>query len=69
MYNGQEKQRGDIDFFSSSMSKMRFIETVLFILSLNEYLAMSRLPWGSDGKESARNAGNLGLIPGLGKIP
>ena len=26
-------------------------------------------PGGSDGKESACNAGDLGLIPGLGKIP
>ena len=24
---------------------------------------------GSDGKESACNAGNLGLIPGLGRFP
>ena len=26
-------------------------------------------PSGSDGKESARNAGNLGSIPGLGTSP
>ena len=26
-------------------------------------------PSGSDGKESARNAGNLGSIPGLGRCP
>ena len=26
-----------------------------------------RLPWGSDGKESACNAGNLGSVPGLGR--
>ena len=26
-------------------------------------------PGGSDSKESARNAGNLGLIPGLGRSP
>ena len=26
-------------------------------------------PGGSDGKESACNFGNLGLIPGLGKSP
>ena len=26
-------------------------------------------PSGSDGKESACNAGDLGLIPGLGKSP
>ena len=27
------------------------------------------MPGGSDGKESACNAGNLGSIPGLGRIP
>ena len=26
-------------------------------------------PGGSDGKESAYNAGDLGLIPGLGRYP
>ena len=26
-------------------------------------------PGGSDGKESASNAGNLGAIPGLGRSP
>ena len=26
-------------------------------------------PGGSDGKESSHNAGDLGLIPGLGKSP
>ena len=26
-------------------------------------------PWGSAGKESACNAGDLGLIPGLGRSP
>ena len=25
--------------------------------------------YGSDGKESACNAGDLGLIPGLGRVP
>ena len=27
------------------------------------------LPSGSDGKEPACNAGDLGLIPGLGRFP
>ena len=27
------------------------------------------LPWGSAGKESACNAGDLGSIPGLGRSP
>ena len=29
----------------------------------------SGFPGGSDGKESAYNAGNLGSIPGLGRSP
>ena len=29
----------------------------------------SRLPYGSDGKESTCNAGDLGLIPGSGRSP
>ena len=28
-----------------------------------------RLPYSSDGKESACNAGDLGLIPGSGRFP
>ena len=30
---------------------------------------MKSFPGGSDGKESACNAGDLGLIPGLGRSP
>ena len=30
---------------------------------------MYPFPGGSDGKESACNAGDLGLIPGLGRAP
>ena len=30
---------------------------------------MRGFPAGSDSKESACNAGDLGLIPGLGKFP
>ena len=33
-----------------------------------EYIYMG-FPGGSDSKESACNAGNLGLIPGLGRSP
>ena len=32
-------------------------------------IAKSVFPGGSDGKESARNAGDLGSIPGLGRSP
>ena len=30
---------------------------------------MGGFPGGSDGKESAWNAGDLGLFPGLGRSP
>ena len=33
------------------------------------YLEGSNTSGGSDSKESARNVGDLGLIPGLGKSP
>ena len=32
-------------------------------------MKLSDVPGGSDGKESACNAGDLGLIPGLGRSP
>ena len=38
----------------------------LDILALNEYVGF---PGGSDGKESACNAGDLGSLPGLGRSP
>ena len=34
-----------------------------------KYLCELGFPGGSDGKESACNAGDLGLIPGLGRSP
>ena len=34
-----------------------------------EYPESVGFPGGSDGKESARNVGDLGLIPGLGRSP
>ena len=33
----------------------------------HRFLLSSGLPGGSDGKESASNAGDLGLTPGLGR--
>ena len=33
------------------------------------YTYIMGFPRGSDGKESAYNAGDLGLIPGLGRSP
>ena len=44
---------------------------VIFYISVSLYLGMTLwlLPGGSDSKESACNAGDLGLIPGWGKSP
>ena len=33
------------------------------------FVSLKGFPGGSDGKESACNAGDLGLIPGLGRSP
>ena len=44
---------------------MQQIET--FSIHLARNLLVKGFPGGSDGKESACNAGDLGLIPGLGR--
>ena len=50
-----------------------FLSKVNNVLSWVGYLLgvckREDFPGGSDGKESACNAGNLGLIPGLGRSP
>ena len=43
------------------------ISVVSYILGF--YTCLLGLPCGSAGKESTCKAGNLGLIPGLGKTP
>ena len=40
----------------------------LFVDSLHYKLSLG-FPGGSDGKESACNTGDLGLIPGLERLP
>ena len=40
---------------------------LFYFESLYEYFP--GFPWGSAGKESACNVGDLGLIPGLGRSP
>ena len=40
-----------------------------FFQTLNFLFYNGVLPCGSAGKESACNAGDLGLIPGLGRFP
>ena len=45
--------------------------SVILYISVSLYLGMTLwlLPGGSDSKESACNAGDLGLIPGWGRSP
>ena len=42
---------------------------ISFQNDLDTTLQNMDLPWSSDGKESACNAGYLGSIPGLGRSP
>ena len=46
-----------------------FIPVILFVLKFAVYIANLGLPGGSVSKESACNAGDLGLTPGLGRSP
>ena len=41
-------------------------QSFFYFLALNHLIG---LPWWLRGKESARNAGDVGLIPGLGRSP
>ena len=38
-------------------------------LTMTQLLSQSGLPWWLSGKESICNAGDVGLIPGLGRSP
>ena len=54
--------------FQTHSSKMLEREEQIFILCVSLGLWVG-FPSGSDGKESACNKGDLGLIPGLGRSP
>ena len=43
--------------------------TLSLSLSIYIYICKMSFPGGSDGKESACSAGDLGLTPGLGRCP
>ena len=43
--------------------------TEQLLLYFYNYTVMRGFPGGSNGKESACNVGELGLIPGLGRCP
>ena len=44
-------------------------KTHTIVFNLREFKEVLGFPGGSDSKASARNAGDLGSIPGLGRLP
>ena len=60
-------QAGSESFCSVGLTKHRRSDRAL-LFSFNLTLFMG-IPGGSDGKESTCNAGDLSLIPGLGRSP
>ena len=54
------------EFFLPSTDYLRQMR---YFISLVHYLIVGEPAGGSDGKESACNAGDLDSIPGLGKSP
>ena len=45
------------------------VKKFILILKHNLIALLDSFPGGSDGKESACNAGDLGLMPGSGRFP
>ena len=45
------------------------LQMVIAAMKLKDAYPLENFPHGSDGKASAYNAGDLGLIPGLGRSP
>ena len=50
-------------------SEVKFMGQDQHSFSLFSHYGLLGFPGGSDGKESAYNAGDLGLIPGSGRFP
>ena len=55
--------------FSKTDKNERTQEEVLVNVTWSGFLCAHRLPCGSDGKESASNAGKMGSIPGSRRSP
>ena len=62
-------QAAELRFESSSLQLLSHILSPDSFLSLRDALSILSFPAGSDGKESACNAGDPGSIPGLGRTP
>ena len=56
-------------FFYRGPYHITFILTRVMVHFSLYIIIIRGFPGGSDGKESARNAGDLDLIPGLGRSP
>ena len=65
---GERASRED-DFLKSSAVEDMRLELAFKCLVVGIFGASQCFPGGSDGKESACNAGDLGLIPRLGRSP
>ena len=55
------------------ITPVSFLKVKIYVIVIREYFnalhIQKRFPDGLAGKESAYNAGDLGLIPGLGRSP
>ena len=55
--------------YFSAIKKNEILLFVAIWMDFNGIMPSEGFPGGSDSKESACNAGNLGSIPGLGRSP
>ena len=73
-YSCLESPHGQWSLVGYSLNRVGKSQTQLKRLSMHIQRVLTRFrtlgfPGGSNGKESAHNAGDLGLIPGLGRAP
>ena len=62
--------RDYISYFCLLLLEDKLFENKNCVLAISKHLTLKvGFPGGSEGKESACNAGDLGLIPGLGRSP
>ena len=69
MVKDREAWRAAVRGVTKSWTWLSYWTTVGFLNYLIILLDTYSFPGGSDGKESACNAGNVGFIPGLGRSP
>ena len=70
LFQGQGNILAELKFFFyRGPYRITFILTRVMVHFSLYIIIIRGFPGGSDGKESAHNAGDLGLIPGLGRSP